>query len=91
MGLFERYLSLWVALCIAAGVLLGNLFPPIFAAVAGLECAHVNLPVLLSLVAFVNRNTTGLGPMIRLLSYRAKVFLKPFVCIVVKENLAGFP
>ena len=45
MGLFERYLSLWVALCIAAGVLLGNLFPPVFAAIARLEYAHVNLPV----------------------------------------------
>ena len=45
MGLFERYLSVWVALCIAAGVTLGNLFPGLFATVAGLEYAHVNLPV----------------------------------------------
>ena len=45
MGLFERYLSVWVALCIAAGVTLGNLFPGLFSTVAGLEYAHVNLPV----------------------------------------------
>ena len=45
MGLFERYLSLWVALCIAAGVTLGNLFPALFSSVAALEYAHVNLPV----------------------------------------------
>jgi ACR3 family arsenite transporter len=45
MGLFERYLSVWVALCIAAGVTLGNLLPTGFAAVAALEYAHVNLPV----------------------------------------------
>lgn len=45
MGLFERYLSLWVGLCIAAGVILGNLFPSVFALVAGLEFAHVNLVV----------------------------------------------
>ena len=45
MGLFERYLSVWVALCIAAGVTLGNLFPGLFSAVAALEYAHVNLPV----------------------------------------------
>lgn len=45
MGLFERYLSLWVALCIAAGVTLGNLFPGLFSSVAALEYAHVNLPV----------------------------------------------
>lgn len=45
MGLFERYLSVWVALCIVAGVLLGNLIPSLFTLVAGLEYAHVNLVV----------------------------------------------
>ena len=45
MGLFERYLSLWVALCITAGVLLGNLLPGLFSTIAALEYAHVNLPV----------------------------------------------
>ncbi len=45
MGLFERYLSVWVGLCIIAGVLLGNLFPGAFAVVARLEYAHVNLVV----------------------------------------------
>jgi len=43
MGLFERYLSLWVALCILAGVVLGNLWPAAFALVASFEYAHVNL------------------------------------------------
>lgn len=45
MGLFERYLSLWVALCIAAGVVLGNVIPSTFAFIADLEFAHVNLVV----------------------------------------------
>lgn len=45
MGIFEKYLTLWVGLCIVGGVLLGNLFPGIFVAVAGLEFAHVNLVV----------------------------------------------
>jgi ACR3 family arsenite transporter len=45
MGLFERYLSIWVALCIIAGVLLGNLIPAAFQIIAGLEYAHVNLAV----------------------------------------------
>lgn len=45
MGIFERYLSVWVALCIVAGVALGNLMPGFFAAVAKLELAHVNLVV----------------------------------------------
>ena len=45
MGIFERYLSLWVALGIAGGVVLGSLFPALFAAVARLEYASVNLVV----------------------------------------------
>jgi ACR3 family arsenite transporter len=45
MGLFERYLSLWVALCIVSGVVLGNLIPGVFAVVAELEFAQVNLVV----------------------------------------------
>jgi len=47
MGIFERYLSLWVALCIAAGVILGNWLPDFFVLVAALEIAHVNLVVAL--------------------------------------------
>lgn len=45
MGLFERYLSLWVAICIASGVLLGIAVPSAFAMVASFEYAHVNLVV----------------------------------------------
>lgn len=45
MGVFERYLSVWVGLCIAVGVLLGNLFPSAFSAIAKLEYAHVNFVV----------------------------------------------
>lgn len=47
MGLFERYLSLWVALSIVSGMLLGVVFPDIFAIIASLEWAHVNLLVAL--------------------------------------------
>lgn len=45
MGLFERFLTLWVGLCILAGVLLGNLIPELFQWFAALEVAHVNIPV----------------------------------------------
>ncbi|UCC15450.1 MAG: ACR3 family arsenite efflux transporter [Gammaproteobacteria bacterium] len=45
MGRFERYLTVWVALCILAGIGLGYLVPGLFQAVAGLEIARVNLPV----------------------------------------------
>ncbi|WP_250462145.1 ACR3 family arsenite efflux transporter [Microbulbifer litoralis] len=47
MGFFERYLSVWVGLCILAGLLLGSLAPGVFQAIAALEVAHVNLPVAL--------------------------------------------
>jgi ACR3 family arsenite transporter len=45
MGLFERYLSLWVALAIALGVGLGLILPDAFQAIAALEYARVNLVV----------------------------------------------
>ncbi len=45
MGVFERWLSLWVALCIAAGVALGQFFPAPFQALGRMEVARVNLPV----------------------------------------------
>ncbi|MDH3633237.1 MAG: ACR3 family arsenite efflux transporter [Gammaproteobacteria bacterium] len=45
MGIFERYLSVWVALCIAAGVACGVALPQLFQLVAGIEYASVNLVV----------------------------------------------
>jgi ACR3 family arsenite transporter len=47
MNLFERFLTLWVALCIIAGVALGHLFPAPFHAIGAMEVAQVNLPVAL--------------------------------------------
>ena len=45
MSVFERYLSLWVFLCIVAGILAGQLAPGLFQAIGRLEVAQVNLPV----------------------------------------------
>jgi ACR3 family arsenite transporter len=45
MNLFERYLTLWVGLCIIAGVLLGQFLPVVFQDIASLEVARVNIPV----------------------------------------------
>ena len=53
LGTFERWLSVWVALAIGAGLLLGNLFPGAFAALAALEVASVNLPVAVLIWAMV--------------------------------------
>lgn len=45
MGLFERYLTVWVGLAILGGIALGSLAPQAFAAIAGLELAHVNIVI----------------------------------------------
>lgn len=45
MGIFERYLSVWVGLCILLGLVFGNLLPDVFAIIAKLEVANVNLVV----------------------------------------------
>jgi ACR3 family arsenite transporter len=45
MNLFERHLTLWVALCIVVGVALGQMAPDVFQAIGRLEVAQVNLPV----------------------------------------------
>jgi len=45
MSLFERYLTLWVALCIIAGITLGDLLPNLFQLIGRIEIAHINLPV----------------------------------------------
>src|SRR6202008_948124 len=43
--LFERWLTLWVALCIVAGIALGHLLPGVFHAIGAAQFARVNLPV----------------------------------------------
>ena len=45
MSLFERFLTLWVALCIVAGIALGHVMPGVFHAVGAAEVAKVSLPV----------------------------------------------
>ena len=45
IGFFERYLTLWVALCIIAGIALGQALPGLVRAIASAEVARVNLVV----------------------------------------------
>jgi ACR3 family arsenite transporter len=45
MSIFERYLSLWVFLCIVAGIAMGQFFPELFQFIGRMEIAQVNLPV----------------------------------------------
>jgi ACR3 family arsenite transporter len=53
LGIFERWLSLWVALAIVGGIILGNLAPGAIAEVAALEIASVNLVVAVLIWAMI--------------------------------------
>ena len=45
IGFFERYLTVWVFLCIVAGIALGHYLPAPFQAIGKMEVARVNMPV----------------------------------------------
>ncbi len=53
MSTFERYLTLWVALAIGAGIALGHVFPALFQAIGAMEIAKVNLPVAVLIWAMI--------------------------------------
>jgi ACR3 family arsenite transporter len=53
MSTFERYLTLWVALSIGAGIALGHFFPALFQAIGAMEIAKVNLPVAVLIWAMI--------------------------------------
>ena len=53
LGTFERYLTLWVAGCIVAGILLGSALPGVFRVIGSLEVAQVNLPVAVLIWAMI--------------------------------------
>ncbi len=88
MGLFERYLSLWVALCIVVGVLLGNVAPDTFAMIANLEIARVNLVVAVLIwvmiypmmvqVDFSSIKSVGQKPRGLILTLGVNWLIKPF-------------
>jgi len=53
MGLFARYLTVWVLLCIVAGIGLGSVFPTAFHTLGGMEVAQINLPVAVLIWAMI--------------------------------------
>ncbi|HAL38611.1 MAG TPA: arsenical-resistance protein, partial [Polaromonas sp.] len=53
MSVFERYLTVWVLLCIVTGIALGQLLPDLFQAIGRMEVAKVNLPVGLLIWAMI--------------------------------------
>ncbi len=88
LGLFERWLSLWVALAIGAGLLLGNAVPRLFAGLAALEYASVNLPVavliwamiypMMVAVDFARLRDVGQRPKGLILTIAVNWLVKPF-------------
>lgn len=88
LGFFERYLSLWVALCILAGVVLGYLSPTVFQTVAAIEYANVNFvvaaliwvmiyPMMVS-VDFSTIKQVGNRPKGLIITFIINWFVKPF-------------
>ena len=88
MGMFERYLSLWVALCIIAGIGLGAVMPDLFQRIAGIEYASVNLLVAVFIwvmiypmmvnVDFASLKDVGKKPKGLCITLAANWLIKPF-------------
>ena len=53
LGIWEKYLTIWVALCILVGTGLGRLFPQISDFMARLEVAHISIPIAICLFAMI--------------------------------------
>jgi len=53
LGVWEKYLSLWVALCIVAGIALGRVFPQVSGILGKLEVAHISIPIAACLFAMI--------------------------------------
>ena len=88
MGLFEKNLSIWVGLSIALGVILGNLYPPLFQTIAAFEYAHVNLVVAVLIwvmiypmmvnVDFSTITNVGKNPKGLIVTFIVNWLIKPF-------------
>ena len=88
MGIFEKYLSIWVAICITCGVFLGSLVPNLFSSIADLEWAHVNLVVafciwvmvytMMTQIDFSSIKNVGSKPKGLILTLIVNWLIKPF-------------
>ena len=88
MGIFERYLSVWVGLCIIAGIVLGNVSPGLFESVSQIQYAQVNIVVAVLIwvmiypmmvqVDFAAIGNVGKNPRGLLLTLFVNWLIKPF-------------
>ncbi len=86
IGFFEKYLTIWVALCIVAGIALGYLFPGLVGVVAGAEIARVNLPVavLIWLMIVPMLLKVDFASMAKIGSYWRGIGVTPFINWAIK-------
>ena len=88
MGIFEKYLSIWDAICIICGVFLGSLVPNLFTSIADFEWAHVNLVVafciwvmvypMMTQIDFSSIKNVGSKPKGLILTLIVNWLIKPF-------------
>ena len=88
MGFFQKYLFIWIALCIATGVLIGNWMPEIFRFAANLQWAHVNIVIalciwvmvypMMSQIDFSSIRNVGKSPKGLILTLTVNWLIKPF-------------
>ena len=93
IGFFEKWLSVWVALCIAAGIALGNVLPELFQFLAGLEYASVNIVVAILIwgmvypmmvnVDFASLRHIGERPKGLLITIVVNWLIKPFTMVAL--------
>jgi ACR3 family arsenite transporter len=93
IGFFEKWLSVWVALCIAAGIGLGNAMPSVFQSLASLEFASVNLVVAVLIwgmvypmmvnVDFASLRHIGERPKGLIITITVNWLIKPFTMVAL--------
>ena len=93
LSFFDRYLSIWVVLCMAAGILIGKCLPAIPAALGRLEVAHVSLPVAVLIwlmifpmmlkVDFASIRNVGRKPRGLFVTWGVNWLVKPFTMFAV--------
>ena len=88
MGFFQKYLSIWIALCIVTGVLIGNWVPEVFRFAATLHWAHVNIVIaiciwvmvypMMSQIDFSSVSDVGRSPKGLIVTLTVNWLIKPF-------------
>ena len=88
MGFFQKYLSIWIALCIVTGVLIGNWVPEVFRFAATLHWAHVNIVIaiciwvmvypMMSQIDFSSVSDVGKSPKGLIVTLTVNWLIKPF-------------